>query len=55
MFAAMFYMTSAECGSLQGFSVSPGALNVEIDGMWMETSDTKITIIVDSNGCFSMV
>ena len=28
-----FYMTSAQFGSLQSLSVSPGALNVEIDGM----------------------
>ena len=29
---------------------SPGALNVEIDGMWMGTSNTRITTIVDNNG-----
>ena len=50
-----FYMTSAQFGSLQSLSVSPGALNVEIDGMWMGTRDARITIIVDNNGCFSTV
>ena len=50
-----FYMTSAQFGSLQSLSVSPGALNVEIDGMWMEMSDTRITTIVANNGCFSTV
>ena len=35
--------------------MSPGVLNVEIDGMWMGTSDMIITSVVDNHGCFSMV
>ena len=55
MFAAIFLHDLCRMWFIAKPFRSPGALNVEIDGMWMGTSNARITTIVDNNGWFSMV